>query len=96
MKKDNQLKIGDAIKQLFHSYHLDDKVAEVRIRDMWGTIMGAAVKRYTGEIRFNKGVLIIYLQSSPLKQDLQFSKDMIIKRINEELGENLVREVVIR
>ncbi|HNV99877.1 MAG TPA: DUF721 domain-containing protein [Chitinophagales bacterium] len=96
MKKDNQQKIGDAIKQLFHSYHLDDKVAEVRIREMWGTIMGAPVKRYTGEIRFNKGVLLIYLQSSPLKQDLQYSKDTIIRRINEELGENIVREVVIR
>lgn len=96
MKKDNQQKIGDAIKQLFHSYHLDDKVAEVRIRDMWGAIMGAAVKRYTREVRFNKGVLIIYLDSSPLKQDLQFSKDSIIRRMNEELGENMVREVVIR
>lgn len=96
MKKDNQQKIGDAIRQLFHSYHLDDKVAEVRIREQWETIMGAAVKRYTGEIRFAKGILTIYIQSAPLKQDLLYSKQQIIQRINEELGDQVVKEVVIR
>lgn len=96
MKKDNQQKIGDAIKQLFHSYHLDDKVAEVRIKEMWETIMGAPIKRYTGEMYFNKGVLTIFITSAPLKQDIQYSKDSIIQRINDELGERIVKEVVIR
>ena len=96
MKKDNQQKIGEAIRQLFRSYHLDDKVAEVRIREMWEQVMGAPIKRYTGKIYFNKGVLTIYIESAPLRQDLQFTKSSIIDRINEELGEKVVRELVIR
>ncbi|HNA58326.1 MAG TPA: DUF721 domain-containing protein [Chitinophagales bacterium] len=96
MKKDNQLSIGDAIKQLFHSIRIEDKVAEVRIKELWPTMMGAAIHRYTGEIYFNKGILTIYINSAPLKQDLQFSKQEIIERVNEELQENLVREVIIR
>lgn len=96
MKKDNQLSIGDAIKQLFHSIRIEDKVAEVRIKELWPTMMGAAIHRYTGEIYFNKGILTIYINSAPLKQDLQFSKQQIIDRVNDELGERVVKEVVIR
>ncbi len=96
MKKDNQQKIGDAIRQLFRSYHLDDKVAEVRIREMWERVMGTPIKRYTGNMYFRNGVLTIYIESAPLRQDLQFTGQTIIDRINEELGERVVRELVIR
>jgi len=45
---------------------------------------------------FNKGILTIYINSAPLKQDLGFSKQQIIDRVNEELGERVVKEVAIR
>jgi len=33
---------------------------------------------------------------APLKQELSYSKDKIIKLVNEMLGENAVKEVMIR
>lgn len=96
MKRDNEQKIGDVIRQLFHSYRLDDKVALVRIKDLWGNILGAAAQRYTKEMYFNKGVLTVYITSAPFRQDLHFSRDTILQRINEELGEHVVKEIVIR
>lgn len=96
MKKSNEQGIGAAIKQLFKSYRLDEKVAEVQIKELWGKIMGVSIKNYTTNMHLHKGVLTIYIESAPLKQDLKFSKDTIIQRINEELKENVVREVVIR
>ncbi|HNJ90622.1 MAG TPA: DciA family protein [Chitinophagales bacterium] len=41
-------------------------------------------------------MLTIYINSAPLKQDLGFSKQQIIDRVNEELGERVVKEVAIR
>ncbi len=96
MKKSNEQGIGDALKQLFKSYKLDEKVAEVRIKELWGEIMGVSIKNYTTNMHLNRGVLTIYIESAPLKQDLKFSKDTIIQRINEELKEKVVREVIIR
>jgi predicted nucleic acid-binding Zn ribbon protein len=96
MKKSNEQGIGDAIKQLFKVYRLDEKVAEVQIKEIWGKIMGVSIKNYTTKMHLNKGVLTIYIESAPLKQDLKFSKDTIIQRINEELKEKVVREVIIK
>jgi len=96
MKNDNQQTIADAIKQMFHNYRLEDKVAEVRIRNMWPDVMGPAIRQHTGEIYFNKGVVTVFIQSAPLRQDLHFSREQIMQRINDELGERLVKEVIIR
>jgi len=39
---------------------------------------------------------LISTSVAPLKQELSYSKDKIIKLVNEMLGEQVVREVVIR
>lgn len=96
MKRSNEQGLADVIKQLFKSYRLDEKVAEVRIKDLWGEIMGVSIKNYTTNMHLHKGVLTVYIESAPLKQDLKFSKDAIIKRINEEMKEAVVRELVIK
>lgn len=96
MKKSNEQGIGDAIKQLFKSYKLDEKVAEVQIKELWGEVMGVSIKNYTTNIHLYKGVLTVYIESAPLKQDLKFSKDAIIQRINEEMKSAVVKELIIR
>ncbi|MFI5171783.1 MAG: DUF721 domain-containing protein [Chitinophagales bacterium] len=96
MKKDNEQGISNVIKQLFKSYHLDEKVAEVRIKEIWENVMGKSIKNYTSGMRLYKGVLTIFIDSAPLKQDLKFQKENIIQRINEELGEKAVKELVIK
>jgi len=96
VKKDNEKEIGKEIKLLFKSYHLDEKIAEVRIKELWETIMGKSIKNYTTGFRLYKGVLTVFIESAPLKQDLKFSKENIIQRINEELGEKVVRDLVIK
>jgi hypothetical protein len=40
--------------------------------------------------------LVITTTVAPLRQELNYSKDRIIKLVNDMLGENVVKEVVIR
>lgn len=96
MKKSNEQGIGDVMKQLFKSYHLDEKMHEVQIKELWEKIMGKSIKNYTTGIYLRNGILTITLDSAPLRQDLQFTKADIIRRVNEELGERVVKDMVIR
>ena len=49
-----------------------------------------------GKLESVDGKLMITTTVAPLKQELNYSKDKIIKLVNEMLGERLVREVIIR
>lgn len=72
------------------------RLNEVRIRENWEEIMGKTISRYTENVQLIDGKLLISTSVAPLKQELSYSKDKIIKLVNDMLGETVVREVVIR
>lgn len=94
--KSNERELGAAIRELFKAYRLDTKLHQVAIREMWEKVMGKTIMHYTSDLRLQDGTLFLTLSSAPLKQDLQFKKDEIIGRINEEFDEVVVRALVIR
>lgn len=96
MRKTNEQPIGEAIKELFKAFHLDNRVHEVQIKDLWVKVMGKTIAHYTSDIKLKDGKLFISLNSAPLKQDLHYNRDKIIERLNAEIGETVVKEVVIK
>ena len=47
------------------------------------------------QIEIRNGTLFIYTSVAPLKNELVFQKDLILQRVNESMGEQVVKEVVI-
>lgn len=58
--------------------------------------MGKTISKYTDSIQIINQTLFITTTVAPLKNELLFQKEKIIQLINEELGENLIKDVVIR
>ncbi|MFB6457963.1 DUF721 domain-containing protein [Chitinophaga sp. Hz27] len=88
--------IGDALREFLNKSRMKPRLTEVRIQENWEEIMGKTIARYTSGIQLIDGKLIITTTVAPLKQELSYSKDKIIKLVNEKLGENVVKEVIIR
>ncbi len=72
------------------------RMMEVRIQENWEQMMGKTIARYTENIQLFDAKLIITTNVAPLKQELNYAKDKIIKLVNEMLGEPAVREVIIK
>ncbi|RFM33863.1 DUF721 domain-containing protein [Chitinophaga silvisoli] len=88
--------MGDALRDFMDKSRMKPRLTEVRIRENWEQIMGKTISRYTEGIQLIDGKLLISTNVAPLKQELSYSKDKIIKLVNDMLGEPVVREVVIR
>lgn len=88
--------MGDALRDFMDKSRMKPRLTEVRIRENWEQIMGKTISRYTEGIQLIDGKLMISTNVAPLKQELSYSKDKIIKLVNDMLGEPVVREVVIR
>jgi hypothetical protein len=58
--------------------------------------MGPVISKNTRDIKFKDGTLQIRIASAPLKQELEFRKKEIITRLNDEMGAELVLDVIIR
>ena len=89
-RKDNQIKIGDALKELMDTYKLNVKMNEVRLYEAWGKVLAPTIENHTVSKQLIDGKLLIRLDSAALRNELSFAKSKIIKSLNEELGLSLI------
>jgi hypothetical protein len=88
--------IGDALKEFLNKSRLKNDVLALQIDGVWEKIMGKTVARYTDKLQIIDNKLIVHTQVAPLKNELIYEKDKIIQRVNEALGANIIKEVIIK
>lgn len=96
MKKHNDQRIDEVLKNLVGGYKHKSKLYKNKLSTTWESLMGTTIAKYTSRISIRNKKLFITIDSAPLKQELSFAKDKIVKLMNEELGEDYINEVVIR
>lgn len=97
MKRNNDnVTIGDALKDFVSKNKLQTGLDKVNVRDVWNQQMGPAIEKYTTAIKLEGATLFVQLSSSVLREELSYGKEKIIKNLNEELGKNLIKKLVLR
>jgi hypothetical protein len=86
----------DALQQFLKRSRLKGGIQALQIEDIWEKIMGKTVAKYTDKIQIINHTLFISTQVAPLKNELLFQKEKIIERVNECLGEKVIKDVVIK
>jgi predicted nucleic acid-binding Zn ribbon protein len=88
--------LGDALRKFLDQSQLKGSIQALQIEDVWEQIMGKTVARYTDKINIHGQTLFVNTTVAALRQELLYQKENIIKRVNEALGEKVIKEVVIR
>jgi hypothetical protein len=91
-----EFSMQDAIQQFLKQSRLKGGIQALQIEDIWENIMGKTIAKYTDKIQIINQTLFISTQVGPLKNELLYQKDKIIERVNEALGEKVIKEVVIK
>lgn len=86
-------KVGEIIDKLFRAYGLADKMKEMDIVNAWEEMMGKAVANRTEKIFVSNKVLHIKLNSSVMRDELSYGKNVIIERVNQRAGEEMVTDI---
>ncbi|MEO6330693.1 MAG: DUF721 domain-containing protein [Ginsengibacter sp.] len=92
----SEITIGDALKEFLKKSKLKGGIQALQIEDAWGKIMGKTIARYTDKLEIVNQTLFISSAVAPLKNELLYQKEKIIERVNEELGEDVIKQVVIK
>ncbi len=92
----SELSLQDAMNQFLKHSRLKTGIQAVRIEALWEEIMGKTIAKYTDKIQVIGTTLFITSTVAPLKNELLYQKEKIIERINEALGDNVIKDVVIK
>jgi hypothetical protein len=96
-RRDNEsTSMKDALSAFIQKNKLEKGMDKVDAREAWIRLMGNGVNNYTTEIELRFDTLYVSLSSSVLREELSLGKSKIIRMINEEIGKDLVKKLVLR
>ena len=86
----------EAIQKFIKTNELEKGMDRVNVKEAWISLMGNGVNNYTTAVDLRNETLFISLSSSVLREELSHGKSRIIALLNEELGKDLVKKLVLR
>ena len=96
MRGNNNRKVGDIIRKLMKNPKLSAKLDELDALDAWEKILGKNLLKFVVEQRLYKGKLYVKLKSAPLKNELSYKKSELIEKINQKIGKEIIKEIILQ
>lgn len=96
MSEKNQYTLKDLIQKMLKSYQIEGRIQEVDLRQNWEELMGSMINKHTRSLYINNQKLYLTVDSSVLRQELSYGKNLIIEKVNDFMGEEVIKDVVLR
>lgn len=84
----------ELMKNVLEENKLKKGLHQVSIVEAWNNLMGSGITSYTEKVTLQNNVLIVKLNSSVLREELGYGKEKIIKMLNEEIGQQIVKTIM--
>jgi hypothetical protein len=90
-------RIDDLVDQFVRKHRIGMASSHDAIRDSWGEIVGEANRQFAHPARIEHDRCLIVAVNDPVvRQELQFNKALLMKRIRVIPGCHQIREIVFR
>jgi len=96
MRRSKPISIGEALRQWAGSSGIRGPFARGRVVATWEDLLGERVRQHVTHSRVRGNKLIVTVDSSAWRQELHMRRADWCRRLNEELGDSLISEIVFR
>jgi len=87
--------LGDLIKEFYELHRGADYLDEVKVINSWPKVVGTFIASHTIDISIKNGVLYVRIDSDALRNELNYSRSLLIKNLNELTGKEVISEIVL-
>ena len=83
------------IQKMFCQWDLADFASEVEVERVYKQLAGDLINRLTQRITFKKGTLRLKYPAAALRQEMTFRRESMRQKMNEELGGEVIKKILI-
>lgn len=87
-------RISDLIRQFVASNGKDELFRERKVLSIWPSVMGDYIANNTSSVSIKQGVLYVKVLNASLRFELNTSRSLIIKKLNDAVGGEVVKSIV--
>lgn len=95
-KKKAPEKIHSILERVLSGLNLGIKAKQFEIWEVWDSVVGQHIARQAQPQQIRNMVLWTVVSSSTWMQQLEFMKQQIIDRLNERIGEKVIKDIRFR
>lgn len=96
MSNNNQQPLEGAIMEFLRYYGLEEKYNDMKVINAWKDVVGKMIASHTMDLFVQRKVLFVKLDSDALRSELAYSKSLLIEKLNEAAGKNVIQDIVFR
>ena len=96
MRRTKPLLLGNLLEEFFRRPYVAAKVAEGKLPETWRQVVGDRAADLTTELRLERRILYVRIQSSVLRSELFCQRDALRDALNRQAGMRLVNAVIVR
>ena len=87
--------LGDLIKEFYEQHRGSDYLDEMKAINSWPKVVGPFIATHTIDLSIKNGVLYVRVDSDALRSELSYSKSLLMKNLNEMVGREILKEIVL-
>jgi hypothetical protein len=96
MRRQKAVPVGEIFLEMLRRNGLEEGVRRVDIFNAWNSVVGERYSRYTTSKFFRDGRLVCTISSSAAKSSLIMHRLKIVQKMNTILGEQIVKELIVK
>lgn len=87
--------LGDLIKAFYEEHRGPEYLDEVKLVESWPKVVGPFIASHTIDLSINNKVLFVRVDSDALRNELSYSRTLLLQNLNNEVGREVVTEIVL-
>lgn len=87
--------LGELIKEFYEVHKGSDYLDEQKVLNSWKAVVGPFIASHTIDLSIKNGVLFVRVDSDALRSELGYSKSVLIRNLNDRVGKEILREMVL-
>ncbi len=85
--------LHDVLLKVLHKQGLETPILQKRLVEAWPTVAGPVIARYTTETYIYNQTLFVRLSNPALRADLSMGRSILVKRLNECAGAQVIVDI---
>ncbi len=86
-------RLGEILIQSLKRLNLAGRLTEYSVWPIWDETVGPTIARHAQPEKIRRGTLLVKVSAPTWMQQLQYMKDMIVEKLNQRLGKEVVKNI---
>lgn len=87
--------LGKLIEAFYAQHKGPGYVDELKVIQSWSKVVGPFIAKHTIDLSIRNKVLFARIDSDALRNELSYSKSLLLKNLNDVVGKEVIAEIVL-